>query len=125
MNTLFRTDYPSVEETSHEAKFCQIMDALVLGKAKLHKVNYNAVTEPEMVANYKILQEVLNTEKIARNIAYESLTKRKCMAALEILQWVKKYFDRHFAEASTTVRPEGLRWGFVNPAIHRKVSGRL
>jgi RP/EB family microtubule-associated protein len=66
MNTLLGTHYTKVEETSNGAAFCQILDALVPGKVKLHKVNYNAITEPEMVANYKILQEVLNSENVSR-----------------------------------------------------------
>jgi RP/EB family microtubule-associated protein len=68
----------------------------VPGKVKLHKVNFNAVTEPEMVANDKVLQEVLNIENVARNVPVESLTKGKCMAALEMLQWIRRYFDQHF-----------------------------
>jgi RP/EB family microtubule-associated protein len=97
MNTLLGIQYSKVEEASNGAAFCQIMDALIPGKVKLHRVNYNARTEPEMVANYKILQEVLNSQNVSRNVPVESLTKGKCMASLEMLQWIKKYFDQHFA----------------------------
>jgi RP/EB family microtubule-associated protein len=96
LNTLLGIRYTKIEEASNGAAFCQIMDVLVPGKVKLHKVNYNAVTETEMVANYKLLQEVLNSENVSRNVPVESLTKGKCMAALEMLQWIKKYFDQRF-----------------------------
>jgi RP/EB family microtubule-associated protein len=95
-NSLLGTHYTKVEETSNGAAYCQIFDALNPGKVKLRKVNFNAVTEPEMVANYKVLQEVFNSEKIPRDIPVETLTKGRYMAALEMLQWIKGYFDQYY-----------------------------
>jgi RP/EB family microtubule-associated protein len=97
LNTLLGINYVKVEEASNGAAFCQILDAIFPGKVKLYKVNYNAFSEPEMISNYKILQEVFNAEKIQRNIPVETLTKGRCMAALEMLQWIKAYFDQNYS----------------------------
>jgi RP/EB family microtubule-associated protein len=96
LNALLGIHYAKVEETSDGAAFCQVFDAIYPGKVKLHKVNYSAATETEMISNYKILQEVLNSQKITRNVPIETLTKGRCMAALEMLQWVKSHFDQTF-----------------------------
>jgi RP/EB family microtubule-associated protein len=115
MNTLLGIHYNKVEEASNGAAFCQILDALIPGKVKLHKVNYNASTEPEMVANYKILQEVLNSENVSRNVPVESLTKGKCMASLEMLQWIKKYFDQRFTGGEYDGPARRLEVGIRDP----------
>jgi RP/EB family microtubule-associated protein len=96
-NSLLGTHYTKVEETSNGAAACQIFDALYPGRVKLHKVNFNAVTEPEMVSNYKVLQEVFNDQKIPRNIPVETLSKGRYMASLEMLQWIKGHFDQHYS----------------------------
>jgi RP/EB family microtubule-associated protein len=73
------------------------MDALAQGKARLHKVNYNARAEPGVLANDKVFREALSVEGVPRNILGESLTKAKCMASLETLQWMKRHFEQRFA----------------------------
>jgi RP/EB family microtubule-associated protein len=50
-----------------------------------------------MVANYKVLQELFNSEKITRNVDVSTLVKGRYMAALEMLQWIKNYFDQNFS----------------------------
>jgi RP/EB family microtubule-associated protein len=96
LNDLLGIHYTKVEEASNGAAFCQIFDAMFPGKVKLQKVNFKARTEPEMIANYKVLQEVFNAQHIARTIPVETLTKGRYMAALEMLQWMKGYFDQTF-----------------------------
>jgi RP/EB family microtubule-associated protein len=49
-----------------------------------------------MISNYKVLQEVFNAQHIQRNVPVETLTKGRYMAALEMLQWLKGYFDQIF-----------------------------
>jgi RP/EB family microtubule-associated protein len=96
LNDLLGIHYTKVEETSNGAAFCQVFDVIYPGKVKLHKVNYGATAETEMISNYKIMQEVFNSQKITRNLPVETLTKGRCMAALEMLQWIKSHFDQSF-----------------------------
>jgi RP/EB family microtubule-associated protein len=97
LNDLLGIHYAKVEEASNGAAFCQIFDALHPGKVKLQKVNFRARTEPEMIANYKVLQEVFNSQRIPRTLPVETLIKGRYMAALEMLQWMKGYFDQMFS----------------------------
>jgi hypothetical protein len=87
-NALLGIHYRKVEEMSGGAAFCQVFDVICPGKVNLHKVNYNAATETEMISNYKILQEVVNSQKITRSLPVEALTKGRCIVALEMLQWI-------------------------------------
>jgi RP/EB family microtubule-associated protein len=86
MNGLLGIHYTKVEEVSNGTAFCQIFDVLSPTKVKLHKVNFNTVTEPEMIGNYKVLQEVFNSERITQNIVVEVLIKGRCQGALKMLQ---------------------------------------
>lgn len=97
INNLLGTHYTKVEETSNGAAYVQIFDALYPGEVKLGRVNYNAITEPDMVANYKILQTVFNNKNITKAIPVDTLIKGKPMAALEMLQWLKNFFEESYA----------------------------
>ena len=97
LNGFLGTHYTKVEQLGNGAAFCQILDALYPGSVRLQKVNFNAVTEPEMVANYKVLQDCFNRQKIQRNVPVETLVKCHYMASLEMLQWMKKFFDENYS----------------------------
>jgi hypothetical protein len=96
LNGLLNIHYRKVKETSDGAAFCQVFDVICPGKVNLHKVNYNAATETEMILNYKILQEVFNSQKIICSLPVYTLTKGRCIAALEMLQWIKSHLDQSF-----------------------------
>lgn len=96
LNSLLDLHYTKVEEVSNGAAFCQILDVLYPGQIKLHNVNYNATTEPEIISNYKIIQSIFTREHIERNLPVQELSKGKPMVALQILQWFKPFFDEHY-----------------------------
>ena len=94
VNDLLSLNYDKVEDTSNGAAFCQVIDCIHPGTVNLGRVNYNARTEPEMVENYKILQDAFDKNGIKQNIDVPTLTKGKYMAALELFQWIHGYFEQ-------------------------------
>ena len=94
VNELLQLNYDKVEDTSNGAAFCQIIDAIHPGTVSLGRVNYNAVSEAEMVENYKILQDAFNKNGITQYIDVSTLVKGKYMAALELFQWIHGYYEQ-------------------------------
>ena len=95
LNELLGINYQKVEECANGAAFCQIFDLIYPNLIKINKVNFNAINEIEMVSNYKILQEIFNKKKIQKDIPVDILIKGRPMASLEMLQWIKSYFDQN------------------------------
>ena len=94
VNDLLGINYDKVEDTSNGAAFCQIIDAIHPGTVNLGIVNYNAVTEAEMVENYKILQDAFQKNGITQYVDVATLCKGKYMAALELFQWMHGYYEQ-------------------------------
>jgi RP/EB family microtubule-associated protein len=94
VNTLLGINYNKVEDVSNGAAFCQVIDAIHPGTITLGRVNFNAVTEAEMVANYKILQDGFQKNGITQYVDVATLCKGKYMAALELFQWIYGYFKQ-------------------------------
>jgi RP/EB family microtubule-associated protein len=94
INGLLGVAYTRVEDVANGAAFCQVIDAVHPGTIPLGRVNFNAVTEAEMVANYKVLQEGFQKNGITQYIDVATLCKGKYMAALELFQWIHGYFEQ-------------------------------
>jgi len=92
VNDLLGLNYAKVEDTANGAAFCQIIDVIHPGTVALGRVNFDAYLPPDMVNNYKVLQDAFNKNGIPQYIDVVTLTKGKYMAALEMFQWIHGYY---------------------------------
>jgi len=94
VNSFFALNLAKVEQCSNGAVYCQIIDASHPGAVQMKRVNWSARDEHQCIPNYKVLQQAFDKVGITRHIEVDKLVRGKYQDNLEMLQWIKTYFDR-------------------------------
>lgn len=95
-NSALRLSLSKIEQCSNGAVYCQVIDACHPGSIAMKKVNWGARADHESIPNYKALQQAFDRTGITRHIEVDKLIRGKYQDNLEMLQWIKTYFDRTF-----------------------------
>lgn len=115
VNSLLQLNITKVEQCGTGAIFCQILDSIFLD-VPMAKVKFDANSEYQYIANFKVLQAVLTRQGIDRGVPVERLVKCRFQDNLEFLQWAKRYWNENApvdVEYDAVSRRKGRVGGFL------------
>lgn len=93
VNRLLAVNLTKVEQCASGSIYCQIIDSCCPGSVKMSKLNWMARSDHEYIPNYKVLQAALDKNGIEKHINVDSLIRAKYQDNLEMLQWMKCYWE--------------------------------
>jgi len=99
VNNTFDLNVTKVEQCANGAVYCQVIDICHPGGITMKRVNWMARANHEAIPNYKILQQACDRCKIDKHVEVDKLVRGKYQDNLEMLQWIKTYFDKVYAGA--------------------------
>ncbi|KAG1664618.1 hypothetical protein FOA52_004493 [Chlamydomonas sp. UWO 241] len=84
-----------LEQCSNGAVYSQLLDAHnAPGLVHMHKVNFHARDEHEILPNYKVLQLACDQLGVAKVMPVTGLSRGSAADNLELLQWMFKYLKK-------------------------------
>ncbi|RKO93414.1 calponin homology domain-containing protein [Blyttiomyces helicus] len=112
LNELLHLRYVKIQQCSNGAAFCQILDS-IYGDVPMFRVHFEQGPDYEAYSNYKTLQHSFVQHGIEKDLPVESLVRGSYRELLELLQWLKKFWD--------TMYPGGS----YNPISRREIQARV
>ncbi|CAI5731056.1 unnamed protein product [Hyaloperonospora brassicae] len=100
LNALCETELTRVEQLSSGAIACQVVDAASSSPSSPHRVemaqvHWTAAHPHEFLRNYALLQQSLAALGVGADVAVARLVRGTDEDHLELLQWLKTFYDRH------------------------------
>merc|ERR1711939_39921 len=92
LNSLLQLNLTKIESLGSGAAYCQVLDS-IYGDLPMHKVKFQANSEYQYVANFKVLQDSFTRHKIDKPVPVIGLVKCKMQDNLEFCQWLKRFWD--------------------------------
>lgn len=126
INDFLDLNIAKIEDTASGTVSCQIIDACYPGTIKLSKVNFGAKHEYEFIKNYKVLQDAFNKLNLPKHVPVERLVRAKYQDNLEMMQWMKAFFDNNYNDANeynAAGRRAGSKGGKAVPTRSAAVPG--
>eukprot|EP00531_Pseudo-nitzschia_arenysensis_P019495 CAMPEP_0116144862 /NCGR_PEP_ID=MMETSP0329-20121206/16256_1 /TAXON_ID=697910 /ORGANISM="Pseudo-nitzschia arenysensis, Strain B593" /LENGTH=330 /DNA_ID=CAMNT_0003640369 /DNA_START=96 /DNA_END=1084 /DNA_ORIENTATION=+ len=110
-NELLDLSLTKIEQTATGAVACQLTEYIFPGSIPLSRINWEAKSDFEFVANYKLLQVAFDKNHVQRFIDVPKLIRAKYQDNLEFCQWLKAFYDQSGAYREdydpVTVRAKG------------------
>eukprot|EP00210_Caulerpa_lentillifera_P005119 g4891.t1 len=88
VNDILDLQLAGLEEFSNGAVYCQLFDAYFADTVNMHRVNFHARKDYEVLTNYKIFQAAVTQVGFDRDLKAQGLVKGSQGELLELLQWL-------------------------------------
>eukprot|EP00536_Pseudo-nitzschia_multiseries_P015992 jgi/Psemu1/69695/estExt_Genemark1.C_9950009 len=112
-NNLLDLQLAKIEQTATGAVACQLTEYIFPGSVPMSRVNWEARSDYEFVANYKLLQAAFTKNNVQRFVDVPKLIRAKYQDNLEFCQWLKAFYDQSGA----------YREGYDGAAVRAKGKG--